>query len=313
MGRRGNLTGDEADEIVELYQRVATHLSVVRSSRADPVLESRLSTLVVGARGLVTGVTVPAWQTVGHFLLAGFPAAVYRARYWWITVAVINLAVIAGIAWRVIHTPGLAASLLSQAEVKQLVDYEFANYYSENPATDFALSVWLNNASVAAACLVFGITILPVVVILWSNASNVAVIAGFMIDAGRSDVFYGLILPHGMLELTLIFVAAGAGLRLGWSWIAPGQRSRAQAVATEGRAVGAIALGLALWLLISGLVEAFVTPSTLPAWARLGIGGLVLLAFLSHVFVFGRRAVLGGETGDIDQRDLEASVPSEAA
>ncbi len=93
-----------------------------------------------------------------------------------------------------------------------------------------------------------------------------------MIDAGRADVFYGLILPHGLLELTVIFVAGGVGLRLGWSWIATGPRTRAQALATEGRAVGAVALGLAVWLLISGLVEGFVTPSTLPAWARITIG-----------------------------------------
>ena len=118
-----------------------------------------------------------------------------------------------------------------------------------------------------------------------------------MVEAGRADVFYGLLLPHGLLELTIIFVAAGAGLRLGWSWIAPGPRTRSQALATEGRAVGALAIGLGVWLLISGLVEGFVTPSTLPAWARLAIGATVWLAFLVYVFTLGRRAARAGETG----------------
>jgi len=36
--RRSRLTGDEVDELVELYQRVGTHLSVVRSSSPDPAL-----------------------------------------------------------------------------------------------------------------------------------------------------------------------------------------------------------------------------------------------------------------------------------
>ena len=58
-----------------------------------------------------------------------------------------------------------------------------------------------------------------------------------MISAGRADVFYGLMLPHGMLELTIIFVAAGGGLRLGWSWIAPGPRDPVQR-ARERRAGG---------------------------------------------------------------------------
>ncbi len=195
--------------------------------------------------------------------------------------AVINIAVAVLIAWRVINTPGLATSLLSSSAAEQLVNHDFSAYYSENPAADFAFQVWLNNARVTAVCLVLGIALIPVIIVLWVNIANLGVIAGFMIDAGRADVFYGLILPHGLLELTIVFVAAGAGLRLGWSWIAPGPRTRTQALATEGRAVGAIALGLAVWLLISGLVEGFVTPSTLPAWARIIIGAIVWLAFLA--------------------------------
>ena len=310
--KRGDLTGEEADEVVDLYQRVSTHLSVVRSTASDPVLEARLSALVASARSLVTGVTLPIWQTVGHFFTAGFPAAVYRARHWWITVALVNVAVAFLIGWRVVNTPGLGESLLTDAEVKQLVDHDFAAYYSENPAADFAFQVWLNNAEVTAICLVMGVVIVPVLVLLWMNIANVGVIGGFMVEAGRADVFYGLLLPHGLLELTIIFVAAGAGLRLGWSWIAPGPRTRSQALATEGRAVGALALGLGVWLLISGLVEGFVTPSTLPAWARLVIGATVWLAFLGYVFTLGRRAARAGERGDVAE-ELEASVPTEAA
>jgi uncharacterized membrane protein SpoIIM required for sporulation len=311
-GKRRDLTGDEADEVVDLYQRVSTHLSVVRSTASDPVLEARLSTLVASARSVVTGVTLPVWQTIGHFFTAGFPAAVYRARHWWVTIAVVNVAVAFLIGWRVVTTPGLGESLLSDAEITQLVEHDFAAYYTENPAADFAFQVWLNNAEVTAICLVMGVVIIPVLVLLWMNIANVGAIGGFMVQAGRADVFYGLLLPHGLLELTIIFVAAGAGLRLGWSWIAPGPRTRSQALATEGRAVGALAIGLGVWLLISGLVEGFVTPSTLPAWARLVIGATVWLAFLVYVFTLGRRAARAGERGDVAE-ELEASVPTEAA
>jgi hypothetical protein len=53
--RRKKLSGDEVDELVELYQRVSTHLSMVRSSSTDSVLVGRLSTLVAQARAAVTG------------------------------------------------------------------------------------------------------------------------------------------------------------------------------------------------------------------------------------------------------------------
>jgi uncharacterized membrane protein SpoIIM required for sporulation len=312
LTQRRELTGAEADEIVDLYQRVGTHLSVVRSTASDPVLEARLSALVASARSNLTGVTLPLWPTVGHFFTTVFPAAVYRARAWWITVALVNIVLAVIVAWRVINVPGLAESLASTAEVKQLVDHDFANYYSDNPAADFAWSIWLNNSLVTATCLVLGVAIVPVLIVLWANISNTGIIAGFMIANGRADVFYGLLLPHGMLELTVVFVAAGAGLRLGWSWIAPGRRTRAQALATEGRAVGALALGLAVWLLISGLVEAFVTPSTLPAAVRLAIGGLVWLSFLTYVFTLGRRATQAGITGDVEE-ELDATIPTESA
>ena len=154
-----------------------------------------------------------------------------------------------------------------------------------------------------AVCLVLGIAIIPVIVVLWVNIANLGVIAGFMIDAGRADVFYGLILPHGLLELTIIFVAAGAGLRLGWSWIAPARGPVRRPWPRRVARSGAIALGSAVWLLISGLVEGFVTPSTLPAWARMTIGATVWLAFLAYVFTLGRRAARAGDTGDVATRN----------
>ncbi len=311
--QRRRLSGREADEVIDLYHRTSTHLSVIRSSAADPVLEARLSGLVAASRSVITGVNVPVLSAVARFFTATFPATVYRSRYWWIGTAVIAVAVSVLIGARVIGEPGLVSSIGTPGQVKQLIDHDFASYYTDNPAGDFAFQVWINNARVAASCLVTGVLILPVLVVLWSNQENLGVIGGLMIGAGRSDLFFGLILPHGLLELTVVYVAAGTGLRLGWSWIAPGLRTRGQALAQEGRAAGATALGLAVWLLISGCVEAFVTPSPLPVWARLGIGTLAWLAFLSYVFILGRRAARAGETGDVEAGVLAATAPTEAA
>ena len=73
---------------------------------------------------------------------------------------------------------------------------------------------------------------------------NVAVSAGLMAAHGRLDIFFGLITPHGLLELTAVFVAAGTGLRLGWAVIDPGPRSRSEALAEQGRAAVGMAIGL---------------------------------------------------------------------
>src|SRR5690606_10161737 len=116
---------------------------------------------------------------------------------------------------------------------------------------------------------------------------------------GKGDVFFGLITPHGLLELTAFFLAAGAGLRLGWTVVAPGERRRVDVIAEQGRAVVSVALGLVVVLLVSGLIEGLVTPSPLPTWARIGIGVVAEAAFLAYVGYFGRRAVREGETGDM--------------
>jgi hypothetical protein len=66
-----------------------------------------------------------------------------------------------------------------------------------------------------------------------------------------------------------------------------------------------ITIGLIVVLGVSGLIEAFVTPSHLPTWARIMIGAVTVSAFAGYVLVFGRRAVAAGLTGDIaDAPDL---------
>jgi hypothetical protein len=104
-----------------------------------------------------------------------------------------------------------------------------------------------------------------------------------------------------------VFVASGAGLRLGWTTIDPGPRPRADAIAQEGRSTVVIALGLVFVLAISGVIEAFVTPSGLPTWARIGIGLVAEAAFLTYVWTLGRRAALAGVTGDLEE-DLAGAV-----
>jgi uncharacterized membrane protein SpoIIM required for sporulation len=295
----GRLSGAEVDELVSLYQRVATHLSVVRSATPDPVLVGRLSSLVARARSAVTGSDAPAWRDVATFFTITYPAALYRSMRWWGAVAAAFVLVTGIVGFWVGGNPHVQATIAAPDQVHQLVDHKFQNYYSSHPAGSFAAQVWTNNAWVAALSLMLGVFLLPVVWVLWTNALNVGVAAGLMAANDRLGLFFGLILPHGLLELTCVFVAAGAGLRLGWSWVDPGPRTRSRALREEGQAAGALAMGLAATLAVSGALEAFVTPSPLPTWARVGVGLVVWAGFLTYAVVLGGRAVRAGELGGI--------------
>ncbi|MFJ1600985.1 stage II sporulation protein M [Streptomyces sp. NPDC088261] len=311
--RRGRrLTGVEADELVALYQRTATHLSLIQSVAPDPMLTTRLTQLVARARATVTGTRRAGWRDAARFLTVGFPAAVYRSRRWWIPTAVLSVLLAAVIGWWIGAHPEIQSAIGAPDDLRQMTrpGGEYETYYSSHPAASFAAQVWTNNAQAAAMCLVLGAFLcLPVIWILFTNVLNLGVGIGLMSSAGRLDTFLGLILPHGLLELTAVFIAAGTGLRLGWTVIDPGPQSRRTALAQQGRAALGMAVGLALVLFVSGVIEGFVTPSGLPTWVRIAIGIVAELAFLAYVYVLGGRAVRAGEVGDVEAADRSAEVP----
>lgn len=314
--RRGRrLSGAEADELVALYQRTATHLSLIQTGAPDPLLTARLTQLVARARATVTGTRRASWRDAATFLTAGFPAAVYRSRHWWVPTALVSTLLAALIGWWIGTHPEVQAAIGAPAELREMTrpGGQYETYYSSHPAASFAAQVWTNNAQAAATCLVLGAFLgIPVLYILFLNMLNLGVGIGLMAGAGRLDVFLGLVLPHGLLELTAVFVAAGTGLRLGWTLIDPGPTARRAALAQQGRAAIGMAVGLALVLFVSGLIEGFVTPSGLPTWARISIGIAAELAFLAYVYVLGGRAARAGDTGDVEEADRSAELPTAA-
>ena len=264
------------------------------------------------ARLRTVGTRATTWGGVRDFFTQRFPAALYRLRWWWLATLGANVALVAVMIWWLLGHPDVEQGLLSPDEVDQLVNQDFEGYYSQYAASHFAAEVWTNNIWVAALCLALGVLGLPVLYLMFQNISNLAVIGSIMTRHGHAAEFWGLILPHGLLELTAVFVAGGVGLRLFWSWVEPGDLTRAQSFAHEGRTAGTVALGLVGVLAVSGCIEAFVTPSPLPTWARIAVGILAEATFLSYVFVLGRQAFHRGHTGDIDPLLLDDRVLAQA-
>lgn len=309
LARQRRLSGAESDELVRLYQEVATHLSVVRSAAPDPSVVSRLSDILGRARATIAGAHDPGWADAVRFVALSLPAALYRIRWWTVAVMVgfLAVAVLAGV--HVFSTPEAQAAIGTPAELRNYAEQEFANYYSENPPSSFAALVWTNNAWIAAQSVAFGITGFWPVMVLVQNAVAVGTAGAVMALHDGLGVFFQLILPHGQLELTAIFVAAAAGLRLFWSVVDPGGRPRGRAVAEEGRALFTVAIGLVGVLAVAGLIEGFVTPSTLPWGVKIAIGTVALVAFWAYTLVLGRRAVAEGETGDIRAEHRADELP----
>ena len=140
-----------------------------------------------------------------------------------------------------------------------------------------------------------------------SRGIGFAVAERFVADGGRvcitarkADALAEAVERLGGTERA-IFVAGAAGMRIFWSWVAPGARTRGAALAEDGRALFTVVIGLILALFVSGIIEGFVTRQDWPWPIKIGIGTIALGSFLFYQWVIGRRASRGGQTGDLEE------------
>jgi uncharacterized membrane protein SpoIIM required for sporulation len=303
------LEAAQLDELVRLHLRTASHLSTARTHLQDRQLAGHLSTLVARSTAVVHGTRPRTWATVWRGLTETFPAAVWHTRHATLVATATFLVGAALVTVWLAVTPAAVQVAMPDDAREAFLTEDFAAYYSSEPAGTFAARVFTNNAAVGALAFGAGIAFaVPTLLILLLNGVNVGVAAGLFHAAGDPGTFYGLILPHGLLELTAVFVAGGAGLQLGWAAIAPGDRRRRDAVAEEGRRSVVIVLGLVVVFAVAGVIEAFVTPAPWPTWARVGLGAVVWLGITVVVAVAGRRAAAAGLTGALGERREPGAV-----
>ncbi|MCS0499445.1 stage II sporulation protein M [Protaetiibacter mangrovi] len=299
-------SGAQADELIERYQTGAAQLATIRTTVGGSAQGEHLSLALWRARLLFTGVRRNPLRSLTVFAAVRLPAALYRVR--WLTLAVAAVTAVVAAAYFVwLSTdPRAFAALGLPSDLQRYAEKDFVGYYSEYSEAGFAAQVWTNNAWIAAQCVVFGVLGIWVPYVVFQNAQNLGVSAAVMNHYDRLDQYFLYISPHGQLELYAIFLAAAAGLMIFWAWIAPGARTRAEALAQDGRAFFTLVVGLTVALLISGVIEGFVTRQDWPWPVKIGIGTLALAAVLVYQWVVGRRAVRAGETGDLEEFETGA-------
>lgn len=307
LGRQRRFSGADADELIEGYQSGATQLSAIKTTVGSSAQGDRLSLWLSRARLRFTGTPANAVAQIPRFFAAQLPAALYRVR--WLSLAVTLVSLLIGVlyAWWAMTDPRVfVASGFTPEQMEQYATEDFEQYYSEFSGGSFTAFVWTNNAWLAAQCIAFGIIGVYAPYLLFTNASSLGTTAAIMAEYDRLDDFFLFISPHGQLELYSIFVAGATGIFIFWAWIAPGARTRAQALAEDGRALFTIVVGLALALFVSGIIEGFVTRQDWPWPIKIGIGTVALVAFLVYQWGVGRWAARRGETGDLEEFEAGA-------
>lgn len=301
-GRVSRLSGDEIDELTTLYLLTSSHLSWLRTHHPRLALIDSLTSTVGMANGAIYGSRRAGVTSMVGFFSTTFPAALWYHRWRIVLAAVVLLGPAAAIGGWLANSDAAIDALTDETTRRAYVETDFEAYYSSAPAEQFSSEVFINNVQVAFLAFASGITLgIGTLVILVFNGANGGFAGGLFHNAGQGSLFWGLILPHGLLEISAIVIAGGAGLGLGWSIVAPGDVSRASSVAEEGQRSVVIVLGLIPAFAVAAIIEAFVTPSGLSTTARVGVGVMVFAGFWVWVLVFGRDAAARGHSGRLGE------------
>ncbi|AOZ72459.1 hypothetical protein BK816_03420 [Boudabousia tangfeifanii] len=284
------LSGPQCDELTHLYRQVAADLSLLQAEYGDNDTSAYLSNLLQMARSKMSGAPkLNFFELVSRFFLKDFPIAVWRERGWIIAATGLFLLVALVSGFHVYLNPDALLLTSSKDSLDRYANESFINYYSEHAASLFSTQVWTNNAWLAALMVALGLTGFVPVYILISNAAAVGR-AGAVVSLYNSpEVFFSYILPHGILELSALFIAGGVGFSLFVKVLMPGRKTRLQALGDGGKQLLMVAFGLVFVLLNAGILEGYLTPSALPVWLKISIGTFCLLAWIVYFWFFGSR------------------------
>ena len=293
------LSGEQIDELDRLYRSATTDLARVRTLSPDPDVIAELSRILSAARGRLAGTGGLTGAVVARFFVTALPLALYRIRWSILGVGALFVFLAAVQAHYLMTTPEAMNELGTPEMLRNYAQADFVEYYHQDTNAQFGASVWANNSWIALASVASGITGVLPLKILWDNAVAIGDASAIVMTYGGVWHFFRFILPHGVPELTAIFISIAAGLRVFWALLVPGPATRFQAVGQAARASITIAAGCAILLAGSGILEGFVTPSSLPDAVKVTLGVLLTAAAWAYILILGRRAALDDASSDV--------------
>lgn len=291
-GRLNGLNDDDVLAFGHLYRQATSDLAVARRDYPYDRVTSYLNGLVARAHPFVYRGEAMDFGRLATFYRDTFPRAFRRALPFTLTALVLTV-VPAIVCFAVTVTrpdaanvllPGVADRLLPIVQRHQL--WFNSPGGSESYVSSFIMT---NNIRVALIAFAGGVLLgLLTVYILVFNGIMIGTLAGVVQYYGLSLGLWSFIAAHGVIELSVIFIAGGCGLQLGWAIVHPGLRRRADACLAAGRTAMILILGAVPLLVIAGTLEGFLSPSPAPALLKLGAGLLSGVLLYGYLFSAGR-------------------------
>lgn len=291
------LSADELGELGRLYRQATSDLAVAR--RDFP--RHRVSEYLNGLAGRAHGIVYRGRSSRGRELLGFFTTTfprVFRDTWPFSLAAFLMFFLPAVVAFAITYRDPSSATLLFPGIEDAITDIRNGReWWKEINADGRAASasfIMTNNIGVAfrafAGGILFGLFTLYV---LAFNGAFLGSIAGAAQAFGFAPKLWGFVAAHGVIELSVIFFAGGAGLQIGWALVHPGLLTRRAALVVATRRAALLLIGCVPLLVIAGLIEGFISPSGLPLAAKLVVSLLSGLLLYGYLCFAGRPRISG--------------------
>ena len=157
-------------------------------------------------------------------------------------------------------------------------DYAFMSSY-----------IMINNITVALRAFVFGITLgIGTIYILFYNGAMLGALTALVYLYDNPTYYWSLILPHGIIELTAIFISGAAGLIIAKNILIPGTLSRKHAL-IHGSSKALSLMGIVvLFLIIAAIIEGFYTPLPIGETQKLifsALTAVILIGYFASAYI----------------------------
>lgn len=192
--------------------------------------------------------------------------------------------------------PDFAEQVLSHEQITQLEEMYKNPIGTQRGGDDNAKMMGFyvnNNAGIGLQCFAWGLLVIPGLLLTMFNAIFLGAAFGYMArpDVPEGRNFFHFVTAHGPFELTAIVLSAGAGLRLGLSWMMPRDLTRYANLRKTAKQMMPVAGAATLMFVMAAIIEGFLSPSSMPYWSKalVAIISSGLLAFYFIVLGFPRR------------------------
>jgi len=287
-GGVARLSPAEIERLSSLYRAATSDLALAQRDFAGHQVTTYLNQLVARAHAVIYRGEPLAGKRLVRFATTGFPQA-YRCAGRFVLVAVLLMclpAILGGLAafWQ----PEAAQWLLPAGAQRLIPEIEQGELWTDIPVNErpYTSSFIMQN-NIQVSFLAFGSGVLaglPTVWVLIYNGLMLGGITGLTSHYGIGSGLWEFVIGHGVIELSTITIAGGAGLMLGWSILQPGLLSRRDALTTAAQQAVRLIVGCVPLLIIAGLIEGFISPNEhIPAVVKWGIGlfsGVLLYCYL---------------------------------